>query len=60
MKTVLVIFLVLLTCVLMGCSAIPTMQYCDKVEYVRKGTEILVYAECKAPVGGGAMGVPSL
>lgn len=60
MKTVLVIFMVLLTCILVGCSAIPTMQYCDKVDYNRTGNKVLVYAECSVPVGGGAMGLPSL
>lgn len=37
-----------------GCSAMPSMQYCDRVEYVREGSKIKLTAECRAPVGGGA------
>lgn len=48
MKTVLVI-LVLLA----GCSALPSMQYCDQVSYTRNGSEIHVQATCRAPVGAG-------
>lgn len=51
MKTALVILAVLL---LAGCSAMPTMKYCDHVEYVRDGSRIKLTAECQAPVGGGA------
>lgn len=34
-----------------GCSSLPTMQYCDKVEYKRDGNKIHVEADCHAPVG---------
>lgn len=50
MKTVLVILLLVF---LAGCSALPSMQYCDDVTYTRKGSEIRVEAVCRAPVGGG-------
>lgn len=36
-----------------GCAALPSMQYCDEVRYIRKGTDIHVEATCRAPVGGG-------
>ena len=49
MKTVLVLFVILLA----GCSALPTLKYCEKVEYVRDGNKIHLTAECMAPVGGG-------
>lgn len=36
-----------------GCSFltqnIPSLQYCDKVEYVREGTQMNIKAECYVP-----------
>lgn len=49
MKTVLVLFAALL--LLAACTSLPTMQYCEKVEYKRDGSHITVRAECQAPVG---------
>lgn len=47
---------------LSGCAALvgnlPTMQYCDKVTYVRNGNQIKMTAECAAPIGGGSLPVP--
>lgn len=48
-KTLLILWLAALS----GCSALPSMQYCDQVSYTRNGTHIIVHAECTAPVGGG-------
>lgn len=48
MKTVLVLLTILL---LTACTPLPTMQYCEKVEYKRDGSHITVRAECQAPVG---------
>lgn len=42
---------------LSGCSSLPTMKYCDKVEYTRDGSKITIHAECRAPVGGSIPGV---
>lgn len=47
MKTILVLIALLVT----GCSGLPTMQYCDRVDYSRKGSQISIKAECQAPVG---------
>jgi hypothetical protein len=36
-----------------GCStAIPSLRYCDKVEYKRDGNKVKVEAECYAKAGG--------
>jgi uncharacterized protein YceK len=47
--------LLLLTLTLSGCSAvaemIPSLKYCDKVDYQRNGVDIDIKAKCKAPVG---------
>lgn len=51
MKTALAILAGLL---LAGCSVMPSMKYCDHVEYVRDGSRIKLTAECQAPVGGGS------
>lgn len=40
-----------------GCSALPSMKYCDRVEYKREGSRIHVKAECTAPVGGSMPGL---
>ena len=40
-----------------GCAGLPSMQYCDKVEYKRDGSRITMQAECRAPVGGGMPGL---
>lgn len=42
---------------LSGCSGLPTMQHCDKVEYKRDGSKIHVEADCHAPVGGSLPGL---
>ena len=40
---------------LAGCSIaaelIPSLKYCDKVDYQRNGVDIDIKAKCKAPVG---------
>lgn len=51
MKTVLVIAVAVL--LLAACSSLPSMKYCDKVEYTRVGSKVVLHAECNAPVGGG-------
>lgn len=38
---------------LAGCAAVPTLQHCQHVEYVRTGNTIKIVAECQAPVGSG-------
>lgn len=43
-----IVFLVFLA----GCSAIPSMKYCDDVTYIRKGTDIRIEANCHALIGG--------
>lgn len=52
MKTVLI---VCAFAVLTGCSAvaelIPSLKYCDAVDYKRVGVDINITAKCKAPVG---------
>lgn len=40
------------TVLLTGCGGLPSMRYCDKVEYRRDGNKIDVHAECRAAVGG--------
>lgn len=47
----------ILVLMLNGCSSLPTMQYCDKVEYTRTGNVIVLHAECKAPIGDIIPGV---
>lgn len=47
------IHLALVCLLLSACSALPSMQYCDDVSYIRNGNEIHVEATCRAPVGGG-------
>lgn len=42
----------LLAVLLAGCTGLPSMRYCDKVEYVRDGSVIKLTAECQAPIGG--------
>lgn len=48
---------------LQGCTAmsalglgptdiLPSLKYCDTVQYVRQGTSMQVHAECKVPAGG--------
>lgn len=44
---------------LVGCSALPSMKYCEHVEYVRDGNKIKLTAECMAPVGG-AVSLPGV
>jgi len=34
-----------------GCAVLPSVTYCDKVEYSRTGTVVVLYAECSAPAG---------
>lgn len=41
---------------LTGCAAVselPTMKHCQHVKYERAGLDIVIAAECKAPIGGG-------
>jgi hypothetical protein len=60
MKTVL---LLLASLALSGCTAmsalglgpadlVPSLRYCDSVQYVRNGTSMEVHAQCKVPAGG--------
>lgn len=44
--------LLILLAALSGCSAMPSMRYCDTVEYTRVGNLISIHAECTAQVGG--------
>lgn len=37
---------------LTGCSSLPSMQSCERVEYIRDGNRIHIEADCHAPVGG--------
>jgi hypothetical protein len=58
MKTLVLILIVLGSAAyLAGCSSLPTMRYCEKVEYKRDGSKIHIEAECQAPVGGSIPGV---
>jgi hypothetical protein len=41
-----------LSIIFAGCAELPSMKYCDKVEYTRNQNEITIHAECRAPVGG--------
>lgn len=48
-------FLLTVTFIVSGCagfSELPSMKYCDKVEYTRNQNQIVLHAECRAPVGG--------
>lgn len=47
----------LLTTFLLGCSALPSMKHCHKVEYTRIGADIHIEADCRAPVGGSIPGL---
>ena len=49
MKTAIAILAAMLT----GCAALPSMQYCDEVSYIRSGSQIHLEATCHAPVGAG-------
>lgn len=55
--------LVLLATLLPGCTAlsalgigpadiVPSLRYCDSVQYARQGTTMVIHAECKVPAGG--------
>lgn len=46
------IALLLLSVFLTGCSAIPSVKYCDRVIYDRQGQNVTIYAECVNPSGG--------
>lgn len=56
MKTIIIAIVILQ---LSGCAALlgnlPTVQYCDKVMYVRNGNAIKITADCTAPIGGGSL-----
>jgi hypothetical protein len=47
--------------VLPGCSqisaAIPSLQHCDRVSYLREGNQIDIQAKCSAPIGGSVPGL---
>jgi hypothetical protein len=47
----------ILVIMLNGCSSLPTMQYCDKVNYTRSGNLIHLEAECRAPIGDTIPGI---
>lgn len=53
MKTVYALLVLLLS----GCGALPSMKYCEHVEYVRDGNKIRIVAECMAPVGATLPGM---
>ena len=40
------ISVLLMTVSLVGCSALPSMKYCDTVMYERHGHKITLVAEC--------------
>lgn len=42
---------------LAACSQLPSMQYCEQVQYTRTGNQITLHAECRAPVGGSLPGL---
>lgn len=52
MKKIIILIAVAL---LAGCSSLPSMKYCDTVEYKRDGTRVTIHAECHAPVGGSSL-----
>ena len=33
-------------------DVLPSLRYCDSVQYARQGTTMVVHAECKVPAGG--------
>ncbi len=47
---------------LSGCAEIlgnsPTFQYCDSVQYIRKGNMVDITAHCALPIGGGTLPIP--
>lgn len=51
------ILIMTLAVLLSGCAQLaqitPSLQYCDRVEYLRQGNQITLKAECAAPIGGG-------
>ncbi len=49
--------LILMACSASGCSSLPSMQYCDHVEYQRTGNMMTISAQCRAPVGSS---IPTL
>jgi type IV pilus biogenesis protein CpaD/CtpE len=51
-RTVAVLLTVAVLSIITGCAELPSMKYCDKVEYTRNQNEITIHAECRAPVGG--------
>jgi len=54
MKTVLVLAVLIL---IAGCSAaVPSMRYCDEVDYHREGTKVKIVATCQIPAGGALPG----
>lgn len=44
-------FVIAMAALLGGCSALPSMQHCHEVSYIRKGADIQIHAECRAPIG---------
>lgn len=44
-------FVIAMAVLLGGCSALPSMQNCHEVRYIRKGADIQIHAECRAPIG---------
>lgn len=54
-------YLIILTVALLaGCAGLPSMQYCDNVQYSRKGNLIHIEADCRAPVDLGMPSLPNL
>ena len=57
------LLLAIIICLLPGCTAlsalgmgpadiVPSLRYCDSVQYARSGTTMVIHAECKVPAGG--------
>jgi len=47
-----------------GCQTVahytPSLQYCSKIDYQRRGNLIHLEADCEAPIGGGVSVIPGL
>jgi hypothetical protein len=48
---------IIVVLVLTGCSAMPSMQYCDTVWYSREGRKVHIEADCTAPMGSSIPGL---
>lgn len=56
-KTLRALILLLSATALAACSSLPSMQYCDQVNYTRTGNMMTISAQCRAPVGSS---IPTL